>query len=154
MLRLTGEVLKGIVGYPLARNHNDSGGVNLDVVREVLDWLDDIDNAWVLILQGQIFDPTTKRGIDLLVDSSTPASTSDNVTQTERTRLRSLLVGGSAALEEWVQEVGDGGVLFDRLEEAGLREELDEIFMGTLREIGGLEGSIDLSDPDGMVGTC
>ncbi|KAG9225802.1 hypothetical protein CCMSSC00406_0007812 [Pleurotus cornucopiae] len=147
LLRLTNEVLSSIPGYPPDR----------DALQEVLDWLDDLDQAWVAALQSQVWDPAQAAGVDLVVDASDAAAgmKSSPMSQTERTRLRSLLVGASASLEEWLATTNEEGSTMDLevlLERMGLQEGFDEMFSNTLHELGALGGSI--VDPNGMVGTC
>ena len=66
-------------------------------LQDLLDFLDDLGQAWVAVLQGQVWDPSSGAGVDLVVpiDSlselnvkSTPPS------QTHVAGLRSLLIGG------------------------------------------------------------
>jgi len=144
MLRLTGESLRGITGYPLTTgtaswetNGNrdalrEDGPDVKAVVREVLDLLDDLDKAWVVILRGQTWDSNTGKAVETLTESN-----SGNLSQTERIRLRSLLVGGTSGLEEWLQT---GGALESLDEET--QGEFDDIFQGTLVELVGLSGAV------------
>ena len=73
--------------------------------------------------------------------------------QTERTRLRSLLVTGTAQLEEWLAGADQDGLEGEGiLERAGLQQGFDDLFERTLGEMGALAGAIN--DPVGMEGTC
>ena len=144
MLRLTGESLRGITGYPLTtrtaswETNGDQDALRENghdveaLVREVLDLLDDLDKAWVVILRGQTWDSNTGKAVETLTESN-----SGNLSQTERIRLRSLLVGGTSGLEEWLQT---GGALESLDEET--QGEFDDIFQGTLVELVGLSGAV------------
>ncbi|KAJ7041988.1 hypothetical protein C8F04DRAFT_1030914 [Mycena alexandri] len=149
LLRLTNDVLASVPGY-LADDSN---------IPILLDWLDDLDQAWLIILQAQVWDPENGP-VDLVIDAEDAASgtRSSPVTQTERTRLRSLLIGGSTTLEEWLSGAGrrperideeeDGD---DLLENLGVQDRFDELFWRTLQELG-LGGSILIpSDEDSIM---
>lgn len=111
-----------------------------------MEWLDDLDQAWVAVLQAQIWNPGPSsgpgRGEDLVVDvedviagggsiKSTPMSITD------RTRLKSLLLGGVTTLEEWLEGKPIG---VNRQFEADDDDDdgLNDIFSNTLEELGGL----------------
>ncbi|KAF8177591.1 hypothetical protein BJ912DRAFT_930300 [Pholiota molesta] len=118
MLRLTGDTLSSIQGYRLGTTDTDVRAILQDLV----DFLDDLDQAWLAVLKGQVWDPTSKEGVDvdppaedtMEVDSnndqdtinSTPTHSSpyksSPPSQTDLTRLRSLLLAGEATLEEWL----------------------------------------------------
>jgi hypothetical protein len=119
----------------------------------------------VSVLQAQVWDPVTGTGIDLIIDARDAAAgvRSSPVTQTERTRLKSLLVGGAASLEEWLAGLtdtvagdGDGDGEEEDVESMlgrlGVQDGFDELFSRTLDEIGGLGGLV--VDPVGLVGRC
>ncbi|KAJ7348851.1 hypothetical protein DFH08DRAFT_697666 [Mycena albidolilacea] len=144
LLRLTNDVLASIPGYSA-----DGASIQL-----LLDWLDDLDQAWLMVLQAQVWDPENGPA-DLVMDAEAAATgtRSSPVTQTERTRLRSLLIGGSATLEEWLtvtrptpgtileedEDEDDVGSLNDvenMLEELGVQDGFDELFWRTLQELG------------------
>jgi hypothetical protein len=138
LLRLTNDVLTSIPGYP----------ANPGILPEVLDWLDDLDQAWLAVLQSQVWDSKEGAGTDLLIDTEEAAGgmKSSPVTQTESTRLRSLLVGGAASLEEWLESCNpeqdeDNGVE-SMLQRLGLQAGFDELFARTLDYLGGLGGII------------
>ncbi|KAJ3887552.1 hypothetical protein GG344DRAFT_55514 [Lentinula edodes] len=128
LLRLTNEVLTCIPGYP-------SNSENLPIA---MDWLDDLDQSWAAVLQAQVWNPSEGIGEDLIVDAgdvvrgvkSTPMS------QTERTRLKSLLLGGVATLEEWLE----GKPIGVNRQATAVEEEdgLNDIFSNTLEELGHL----------------
>lgn len=136
-------------------------------LRDLLDFLDDLDQAWLAVLQGQVWDPTTAEGVSLQVglqritESSAPHENDEErpinmevefktttPSQTDVTRLRSLLITGESALEEWLlnekvaQQSGqiDGDDLTGMLDRMGLLDEFDDIFTQTLDFLGGFGG--------------
>jgi hypothetical protein len=129
--------LSSITGYPPDEQS----------LPEVLDWLDDLDQAWLAVLQAQVWDPA-EGGVDLMI-SAADASTgvkSSPPTQTECTRLKSLIVGGEASLEEWLEkgqlhEPG-GDELESRLGKLDLQAEFDDLFARTLDFLGSLGGTM------------
>ncbi|KAK7438451.1 hypothetical protein VKT23_018064 [Stygiomarasmius scandens] len=145
LLRLTNDVLSSAPGYPPTPE-------NLVLA---LDWLDDLDQAWVSVLQTQTWDPEEGVGVDLVIDAEDAANglKSTGPSQTERTRLKSLLIGGVATLEEWVEgrtvEEFDGETSNESvrdveglLKELGLQEDFDNLFsrsLDELRDVGGYE---------------
>lgn len=80
--------------------------------------------------------------------------------------MRSLLIGGTDALEEWLEKVivspaalggeGLGPKVALSLDQGGGRAEIEhafnELFAGTLAEMGSLTGA--MNDPRGMEATC
>lgn len=173
LLRLTGDVLNSITGYRLTSENRPTNGrldgpiastANLDSIplplagsalHDLLDLLDDLDQAWVAVLQGQVWDPNSGAGVDLVVpiDSSSGLPLmnvkSTPPSQTDVARLRSLLIGGQSALEEWLGEErltpggeGEEDDLSATLERMGLLDEFDELFSKTLDFLGGLGGVI------------
>ncbi|KAF9460873.1 hypothetical protein BDZ94DRAFT_1168805 [Collybia nuda] len=138
LLRLTSDVLNSIPGYP----------VGPEVLPEVLDWLDDLDQAWLAVLQSQVWDPQKGAGTDLLIDSEEASNgkKSSPITQTESTRLRSLFVGGAVILEEWLESCntaqGEDDSVESMLQRLGLQSGFDELFSRTLDYLGGLGGII------------
>lgn len=140
LLRLTGEVLLSIPGYR----------PDMDSLSTLLSWLNDLDRGWLAVLRSQAWDADAGVGVDAELQENarvTPAS------QTERTRLRSLLLGGTDALEEWMERLDTEGEGFEiALERVGLEQSFNELFAGTLAEMGSLAGF----DPRGMEieGTC
>jgi len=130
-------VLTSITGY----------GPSQDALSCLLDWLDDLDQAWVAVLQSQVWDPDAGAGVDLVMSAEDAAqgARSAPVSQTERTRLRSLLLGAGESLEEWLAAIDKGNATADDLEGAlehmGLQEGFDELFSQTLQELGALGGS-------------
>ncbi|KAI6009552.1 hypothetical protein F5J12DRAFT_824189 [Pisolithus orientalis] len=139
LLRLTGDIMNSVTGYP----------PDMADFRQLLDFMDDLDQAWVAVLRSQIWDPTKGEGVDLIVPvdlmqfgnttiQSTPAS------QTERTRLRSLLLTGTAGLEEWLAGSTPNGEDYElQLEREGLLQEFNDLFANTLAEMGNFTGPPD-----------
>lgn len=146
LLRLTGEVMNSIVGYP----------PDLQTLPQLLAWLDDLDHAWLAVLRFQAWDTEEKTGVDIVIESpeeGIPPLTSSPMSQTERTRLRSLLVAGTSNMEEWLVGLESGGQDYETLlESMGLQQRFDDLFSGSLAEMGSLDGSMNL--PEGMEGTC
>jgi hypothetical protein len=141
--------MSSISGYP----------ADLATLPDLLEFLDDLDQAWVTVLDSQIWNPNSKAAVDLIVtagnltDSNSNRIHSTPMNQTERTRLRSLLVTGTAQLEEWLTGITNEGEEYQgALERAGLQQKFEDLFMRTLAEMGGLAGAIN--DPTGMEGTC
>ncbi|KAI0668346.1 hypothetical protein C8Q78DRAFT_1046684 [Trametes maxima] len=142
LLRLTGEVLQDIPGYT----------PDVETLPLLLAWLHDLDQAWLAVIHAQVWDPEESRGIDGELPFGARAAP---MSQTERTRLRSLLISGTDGLEEWLEGLdtrGEGSfeVTLQRL---GLEQSFNELFAGTLAEMGSLVGS-EVNDPRGMIGTC
>ncbi|KAJ6606114.1 hypothetical protein DFH09DRAFT_896160 [Mycena vulgaris] len=147
LLRLTHDVLGGVPGYAAPAE-----GIAL-----LLDWLDDLDQGWVCALQRRAWDPVRGAG-------AVAAAAAGAVGQTERTRLRGLLLGGAAGLEEWLAQTGAGGAgiipeedeedeeedggeerekgedVAGLLARLGLQDGFDVLFAGTLEELGELGG--------------
>ncbi|KAF8191656.1 hypothetical protein K438DRAFT_1591069 [Mycena galopus ATCC 62051] len=163
LLRLTNDVLSSVPGY-------SADGSNIPIL---LDWLDDLDQAWLMVLQAQVWDPENGP-TDLVIDAEAAATgtKSSPVTQTERTRLRSLLIGGSATLEEWLAGAGpapdtipeedededadDAGPLNDvqdMLEKLGVQDGFDELFFRTLQELG-LGGDLLVPSDEDNISMC
>ena len=140
LLRLTGEFLQAVPGYV----------PEMATLPLLLAWLADLDRGWLAVLRAQAWDADACIGVDTELPEGARASP---VSQTERTRLRSLLLGGTDALEEWLERLDTQGEPFEvALERVGLEQAFDELFAGTLAEMGALAGS----DPQGMTleGTC
>ncbi|KAG6375820.1 hypothetical protein JVT61DRAFT_2677 [Boletus reticuloceps] len=114
LLRLTSDVMNSVPGYP----------PNMDGLPQLLDFLDDLDEAWLAVLNSQVWDPSLGTGVNLVIPvdmmeldrpiRSTPVS------QTERTRLHSLLVTGTAGLEEWLSTLSTPRRLSARVGESGI----------------------------------
>ncbi|KAH8100304.1 hypothetical protein BXZ70DRAFT_938953 [Cristinia sonorae] len=183
LLRLTGDVMDAIPGYKPGALSDANHGVLQDLLR----WLEDLDNAWLTVLRSQVWDVDRREGVDLVLEVQADADADEGSTgelsvngkrlkstpptQTERTRLRSLLIGGTAKMEEWMAELsvagqrqqqgatssdpGDGSRTEDlesALERMGLQQGFDDLFSGTLAEMGSLSAAVNV--PEGMEGTC
>jgi hypothetical protein len=148
LLRLTGDVMTSVPGYP----------PEMKELQSLLDFLDDLDQGWLGVLKSQVWDPTAGEGVDLIVpvdqiEPGEPPIKSSPVSQTERTRLRSLLITGTAGLEEWLTGLDTNGEDYQlALQSVGLLQGFDDLFSGTLSEMGTYDGSAN--DVAGMEGTC
>jgi len=106
-------VLNAIPGYKLGALDSTFNAT----INELVEFLDDLDRAWMAVLQSQVWDPDSAEGIDLvlpldphpLTDSNGRTSGSPSgspksspPSQTDLARLRSLLLSGESALEEWL----------------------------------------------------
>jgi len=109
-------------------------------------WLDDLDQAWLVVLQSQMWDADNGEGADLLIEADDAAAgvKSTPMNQTETTRLRSLLVGAMAELEEWLDggRGDEGDDVESRLKRLGLQDKFDELFSGTLDFLGNVGGFV------------
>ena len=140
LLRLTGDVLHSIPGY----------APDMATLPLLLAWLQDLDGGWLAVLRAQAWDADTNVGRDAVLPDGAGAAP---VSQTERTRLRSVLLAGAEGLEEWLERLDTDGEGFEVvLERVGLEQAFNELFAGTLAEMGSLGGM--MNDPDGMRGTC
>ncbi|KAJ2913076.1 hypothetical protein MD484_g7343, partial [Candolleomyces efflorescens] len=198
LLRFTGDALSSIPGYRLTKSISDplepvestemfektaqNSQRIRDTLRDILDFLDDLDQAWLAVLEGQVWDPETAEGVSLQVglqritESSSPDGKLDGPagnmdvdyktsppSQTDVTRLRSLLMTGESGLEEWLlnekvaQQGGQGDDLTGMLDRMGLLDEFDGIFTRTLDFLGGFGGSDQLNERLGEevpMGSC
>ncbi|KAF9528242.1 hypothetical protein CPB83DRAFT_854694 [Crepidotus variabilis] len=168
LLRLTSEILSSIPGYKIGTL---SSPVHL-TLRDLLDFLDDLDQAWLAVLQGKVWDPELAEGVDLefpidldLTESegeddflSKPFRSSPP-SQTDLTRLRSLLFAGGSTLEEWLSREKRSGNSFTKddtddvsamLENLGLLDQFDALFVKTLDYLGGFSGDVahNVVDPE------
>lgn len=158
LLRFTGDVLFAIPGYQLETSSTTS---IQETLREVLEFLGDLDRAWLAVLQSQVWDPSTGQAVDLVVplyDDSQTINPSSNIpsalsikstppSQTDVTRLQSLLFTGESSLEEWLTNAksraddtynDDVSGMLDRM---GLLDEFDSLFVRTLDFLGGFTGT-------------
>ena len=133
LLRLTNTVMEDVPGYS-----PDS----TDLV-PLLKWLDLLDRGWFSVLCMQAWDPVRGEGVDLpqhLLEKIPPA------TQTDCTRVHSLLVTGSSTLEDWMEgkrEDGEDSLVHD-MRRLGHQSAFDELFHRTLtrlRELAPGEGN-------------
>ena len=137
----------------------------------LLSWLTDLDAAWLAVLRAQAWDPSLSRTVDALLPEGKLAS---RPSQTERTRLRSMLIGGTDALEEWIEKVTVNVVDVDQADLGGegpaevslalalgqgqgrgraeIEQAFNELFAGSLAEMGSLKGA--MTDPRGMEAAC
>lgn len=147
LLRLTSDVMNSVPGYPQG----------MDDLQQLLNFLNDLDEAWLAVLDSQVWDFSTRTGTDLVIpvdtiDPNQPICLTP-VNQTERTRLHSLLITGTSGLEEWLSRLETPGEDYQvALERAGLMQGFEDLFSKTLAETGSLSES--LIDPAGMRGTC
>jgi hypothetical protein len=125
LLRLTGEVITSIPGYPPLP----------ETIPELLDWLEDLDRGWYAVLRSQSWDSEGQTGVPVAPDSG-PSSA---ISSTERARLRSLLITGTEMLEEWLEDLNPDS----EVPEIGTR--FDELFSETLTEMGLLHGEATLN---------
>lgn len=159
LLHLTGDVLNAIPGYKLGAPNSPAAHATL---RNLIDFLDDLDQAWLAVLQGQMWDPDSGEGLDLMLPSdriSEPNQFHENVpesairqpkssppTQTDLARLRSLLFSGESSLEEWLGGQRKNGVPEDdvsvMLAGMGLLDQFDSLFVRTLDYLGAFSGSV------------
>lgn len=125
---------------------------------QLLDWLSDLDNGWLAILRSQTWDTESRHGIEAEEgaddDALSPLTVQGSpMNQTERTRLRSLLISGTGRLEEWLVELDTTGEDYTAVLDAlGLQQRFDDLFLGTLNEMGSLHGVMNV--PAVMEGTC
>jgi hypothetical protein len=158
LLRLTGDVLFAIPGYQLETSNTTSFQ---ETLRDVLEFLSDLDRAWLAVLQSQVWDPSTGQAVDLVVTlyddpetinppSNIPSALSIKSTppsQTEVTRLQSLLFTGESSLEEWLTneksraDDADNNDVSGMLDRMGLLDEFDSLFVRTLDFLGGFKGT-------------
>ena len=132
LLRLTGDVLNSVPGYT-----PDEKALPI-----LLDWLQDLNEGWLAALRSQGWDPAARSGITVrLPGGARPGSLS----QTERTRLKSVLVAVMEMLEEWVEllqtRLGEGEMLGIKSKQGG---RLEDLFSGTLAEMGFLRGEFSV----------
>ena len=158
LLRFTGDVLFAIPGYQLETTSTTS---IQETLRDVLEFLGDLDRAWLAVLQAQVWDPSTGQAVDLVVTlyddpqtinppsniSSALSIKSTPPSQTEVTRLQSLLFTGESSLEEWLTneksraDDADNDDVSGMLERMGLLDEFDSLFVRTLDFLGGFTGT-------------
>lgn len=95
------------------------------------------------MLRSQGWDSEVRSGISVrLPDGARPGQLS----QTERTRLKSMLVSGMEMLEEWVEllqtQSGNGGM--PDTTETTRAGRFEDLFFGTLTEMGFLRGEFSV----------
>ena len=152
LLRFTSDVLGAIPGYNIS---SSSGLPSHAVLQDVVDFLDDLDQSWMAVIQNQIWDPDRAEGVDLVIPTTSNELANNSFinyrssppSQTDVTRLRSLLFSGQSALEEWVSNQRNKG---DKEEEdvammlanMGLLDQFDSLFAQTLDYLGGFSGDV------------
>jgi hypothetical protein len=130
LLRLTGTVMDDIVGYP----------PDVPDLIPLLQWLNMLDRGWLSVLCRHAWDPIRDEGVELPEEllEKTPLPT-----QTDCTRVHSLLVTGISALENWMEGKGEGEDEEDNLvhdmRRLGYQSTLDELFYRTLTKLRELE---------------
>ncbi len=92
LLRLTGEFLSSVPGYT----------PDPETIPSLVEWLEELDRGWLAVLRNQAWDPEESEGVDPMFPPDGAHSKSTPITQTDRTRLKSLLLQGAEALEEWM----------------------------------------------------
>ncbi|ESK83757.1 hypothetical protein Moror_2075 [Moniliophthora roreri MCA 2997] len=143
LLRLTNDVLNAIPGYT----------PNTQDLPTLLDWLDDLDQAWLVVLRLQVWDPKEGAGVTVEIPGDSNVRSSP-MSQTERTRLKSLLLSGMEMLEGWMECLDDRTAdadeeesgMEDMLERLDVREGFNEVFSRTFRELG--ESMVVDTDPN------
>lgn len=94
------------------------------------------------MLRSQGWDSTARLGINVQLPDG---GRSGSLSQTERTRLKSMLVAGAEILEEWVEllqtQLGEGEVPDIGVAQGG---RLEDLFSGTLTEMGFLRGEFSV----------
>ena len=159
LLRFTGDVLFAIPGYQLETSNTTS---IQETLRDVLEFLGDLDRAWLAVLQSQVWDPLTGQAVDLVValhddgqtinpPSNMPSAAlsikSTPPSQTDITRLQSMLFTGESSLEEWLTneksqaDDADNDDVSGMLDRMGLLDEFDSLFVRTLDFLGGFTGT-------------
>ena len=130
---------------------------NTNILSQLLTWLNDLDRGWLAVLRSQAWDTDSREGVDVPrehdglqpPDGDTESPMSSPMSQSERTRLRSLLISGTGRLEEWLVELDTGDQDYTTvLETMGLQQGFDELFTGTLAEMGSLNGVMNV--PQGI----
>ncbi|KAH9978463.1 hypothetical protein BJV74DRAFT_780632, partial [Russula compacta] len=124
LLRLTGTVMEDIVGYP-------PGATDLS---PLLEWLDMLDRGWLSVLCRQAWDPVRGEGVELPEEllEKTPLPT-----QTDRTRVHSLLITGISTLEDWREgkNEDDEDSLVHDMRRLGHQNTFDDLFHRTLTKL-------------------
>jgi hypothetical protein len=127
LLRLTGTVLDDIVGYR----------PDVADLIPLLQWLDTLDRGWLSVLCRHTWDPM-RGGVELPEEllKKTPLPT-----QTDCTRVHSLLVTGISALENWMEgknEDEEDNLVHD-MRRLGYQSTFDDLFHRTLTKLHELE---------------
>ncbi|KAN0107606.1 hypothetical protein V8E52_010021 [Russula decolorans] len=127
LLRLTGTVLDDIVGYR----------PDVADLIPLLQWLDMLDRGWLSVLRRHAWHPM-RGGVELPGEllKKTPLPT-----QTDCTRVHSLLVTGISALETWMEGKNNDEEddLVHDMRRLGYQSTFDELFHRTLTKLHELE---------------
>lgn len=130
LLRLTGTVMDDIVGY----------SPDVTDLIPLLQWLETLDRGWLSVLCRHAWDPMSGEGVELPEEllEKTPLPT-----QTDCTRVRSLLVTGISALENWMEakkeDEDEEDNLVKDMRRLGYQSTFDELFHRTLTKLHELE---------------
>jgi hypothetical protein len=106
----------------------------------LLQWLDILDRGWLSVLCRHAWDPMTDEGVELSEEllAMTPLPT-----QTDCTRVHSLLVTGIGALENWMEgkdgDEDEEDNLVRDMQRLGYQSNFDELFYRTLTKLRELE---------------
>ena len=129
LLRLSNEVLTSVIGYV---------PVPTQLPLLIL-WLDELDKGWVAVMRNQVWDAEEGVGVDpiLAPDAELPVAA---MSQTDCTRLRSILLQATGDFEIWLDnlELEGASDFNEALERLGLSQQFDDMFFNTLNEMGEL----------------
>lgn len=171
-------------------------------LHHLLALLTELDNGWYAVLRAQAWDARTHSGVDVEIplpllipslsgsgfDSGPPDSSAESsivgappVSQTDRTRLRSILASGASRLEAWLEKslsshvagtVADVEVTVDAgdqdqdeaqdvdldleqlLAHLGLQQAFDDLFVRTLAEMGEFAEAMARVDVPPLLSPC
>ena len=130
MLRLTGTVMDDIVGY----------SPDVTDLAPLLQWLEMLDRGWLSVLCRHAWDPVRGEGVELPEDLLEKTTL---LTQTDCTRLHSLLVTGISALENWMEGKNEDEDEEDNLvrdmRRLGYQSTFDDLFHRSLTKLHELE---------------
>jgi hypothetical protein len=119
-----------IVGYP----------PDVPDLIPLLQWLNMLDRGWLSVLCGHAWDPLRGEGVELPEELLEKAPLP---TQTDCTRVHSLLVTGISVLENWMEGKDEGedegGNLVHDMRRLGYQNTFDELFHRTLTKLHELE---------------
>ncbi|KAI9452667.1 hypothetical protein F5148DRAFT_1003185 [Russula earlei] len=130
LLRLTGTVMEDVFGY----SPHDTD------LTLLLEWLDILDRGWLTVLSRSVWDPARGEGLEVpekSLDKCPPP------TQTDNTRIHSLLITGISALDNWMKENGVDEDKIRDMRDLGYQIHLDELFHRTLTRLHELQQDND-----------
>ena len=116
--------MEDIVGYPPSPT---------DLI-PLLEWLDMLDRGWLSVLCRRPWDPVRGEGVEL------PEELLEKMplpTQTDRTRVHSLLITGISTLEDWMEgknEDDEDSLVYD-MRRLGHQNTFDDLFHRTLTKL-------------------